>query len=77
MAPEEEFTTDESVCPPLTGFGLSEKEAQLYLHLLKYGHKTPPPLVKALKTYREDVHCTQSRRSENLEDLEYSFGGCK
>ncbi|MGD0171154.1 MAG: helix-turn-helix domain-containing protein [Halobacteriota archaeon] len=42
----------------LIGFGLSEKEAQLYLHLLKYGPKTPSPLAKSLKTYREDVHRT-------------------
>jgi len=42
----------------LTGFGLSEKEAQLYLHLLKYGPKTPSPLAKSLHTYREDVHRT-------------------
>jgi sugar-specific transcriptional regulator TrmB len=43
-------------CP--TGFGLSEKEAQLYLHLLKYGPKTSSPLAKSPKTYREDVHRT-------------------
>jgi sugar-specific transcriptional regulator TrmB len=42
----------------LIEFGLSEKEAQLYLHLLKYGPKTPSPLAKSLKTYREDVHRT-------------------
>jgi sugar-specific transcriptional regulator TrmB len=42
----------------LIGFGLSEKEAQAYLHLLKYGPKTPSPLAKSLKTYREDVHRT-------------------
>lgn len=42
----------------LIGFGLSEKEALLYLHLLKYGPKTLSPLVKSLKTYREDVHRT-------------------
>jgi sugar-specific transcriptional regulator TrmB len=42
----------------LIGFGLSEKEAQLYVHLLKYGPKTPSPLAKSLKTYREDVHRT-------------------
>ncbi|MGZ4864772.1 MAG: TrmB family transcriptional regulator [Halobacteriota archaeon] len=42
----------------LIGFGLSEKEAKLYLHLLKYGPKTPSPLAKSLKTYREDVHRT-------------------
>jgi HTH-type transcriptional regulator, sugar sensing transcriptional regulator len=42
----------------LIEFGLSEKEAQIYLHLLKYGPKTPSPLAKSLKTYREDVHRT-------------------
>jgi sugar-specific transcriptional regulator TrmB len=42
----------------LIGFGLSEKEAGAYLHLLKYGPKTPSPLAKSLKTYREDVHRT-------------------
>ena len=42
----------------LIGFGLSEKEARTYLQLLKYGPKTPSPLAKALKTYREDVHRT-------------------
>src|SRR5512136_2504835 len=42
----------------LIGFGLSEKEAQIYLHLLRYGPKTPSPLAKSLKTYREDVHRT-------------------
>jgi sugar-specific transcriptional regulator TrmB len=52
MATDDEFTRR------LIGFGLSEKEAQLYLHLLKYGPKTPSPLAKSLKTYREDVHRT-------------------
>ena len=52
MATDDEFTTR------LIGFGLSEKEAQLYLRLLKYGPKTPSPLAKSLKTYREDVHRT-------------------
>ena len=42
----------------LIGFGLSEKEAIVYLHLLRYGPKTPSPLAKSLKTYREDVHRT-------------------
>jgi sugar-specific transcriptional regulator TrmB len=42
----------------LIGFGLSEKEAKTYLNLLKYGPKTPSPLAKSLKTYREDVHRT-------------------
>jgi sugar-specific transcriptional regulator TrmB len=48
----EEFTSR------LIAFGLSEKEAMLYLHLLKYGPKTPSPIAKSLKTYREDVHRT-------------------
>ena len=52
MAADDEFTRR------LISFGLSEKEAQLYLHLLKYGPKTPSPLAKSLKTYREDVHRT-------------------
>jgi sugar-specific transcriptional regulator TrmB len=50
-------TDDEFTCR-LIGFGLSEKEAQTYLHLLKYGPKTPSPLAKSLHTYREDVHRT-------------------
>jgi sugar-specific transcriptional regulator TrmB len=52
MAADNEFTSR------LIGFGLSEKEALLYLHLLKYGPKTPSPLAKSLHTYREDVHRT-------------------
>jgi sugar-specific transcriptional regulator TrmB len=52
MATDDEFTTR------LIGFGLSEKEAQTYLHLLKFGPKTPSPLAKSLNTYREDVHRT-------------------
>lgn len=52
MATDDEFTRH------LIEFGLSEKEAQLYTHLLKYGPKTPSPLAKSLKTYREDVHRT-------------------
>jgi sugar-specific transcriptional regulator TrmB len=52
------MTTDDEFTTRLIGFGLSEKEAQLYLHLLKYGPKTPSPLAKSLKTYREDVHRT-------------------
>jgi len=52
MATDDEFTTR------LIGFGLSKKEAQLYLYLLKYGPKTPSPLAKSLHTYREDVHRT-------------------
>ncbi len=52
MATEDEFTSQ------LIEFGLSEKEASLYLHLLKYGPKTPSPLAKSLHSYREDVHRT-------------------
>jgi sugar-specific transcriptional regulator TrmB len=52
MADDSEFITR------LIGFGLSEKEAQLYLHLLKYGAKPPSLLAKSLTTYREDVHRT-------------------
>ncbi|MGZ4852869.1 MAG: TrmB family transcriptional regulator [Halobacteriota archaeon] len=52
------MTTDDEFTHRLTGFGLSEKEAQLYLHLLKYGPKTPSPIAKSMKTYREDVHRT-------------------
>ena len=52
------MTTDEEFTSRLIGFGLSEKEAQTYLRLLKYGPKTPSPLAKSLKTYREDVHRT-------------------
>jgi sugar-specific transcriptional regulator TrmB len=52
------MTTDDEFIPRFISFGLSEKEAQTYLHLLKYGPKTPSPLAKSLKTYREDVHRT-------------------
>jgi glycine/D-amino acid oxidase-like deaminating enzyme len=52
------MTTDDAFTTRLIGFGLNEKEAQTYLHLLKYGPKTPSPLAKSLHTYREDVHRT-------------------
>jgi len=52
MASDDDFITH------LMGFGLTEKEAQCYFYLLKYGPKTPSPLAKSLKTYREDVHRT-------------------
>ncbi len=52
------MTSDNEFTHRLIGFGLSKKEAQLYLHLLKHGLKTPSPLAKSLKTYREDVHRT-------------------
>ena len=48
--------TDDEFTRRLTEFGLSEKEARLYLYLLEYGPKTPSPLAKSLNTYREDVH---------------------
>jgi len=52
MADDSEFLSR------LISFGLSEKEAQVYLHLLKYGPKPPTLLAKSLKTYREDVYRT-------------------
>jgi sugar-specific transcriptional regulator TrmB len=52
------MATDDEFISRLIGFGLSEKEAETYLYLLKYGPKTPTPLAKSLKTYREDVHRT-------------------
>ncbi len=50
--------SDDAFITHLMGFGLTEKEAQCYFYLLKYGPKTPSPLAKSLKTYREDVHRT-------------------
>jgi sugar-specific transcriptional regulator TrmB len=52
------MATDYDFIFRLIGFGLSEKEALLYLQLLKYGPKTPTPLAKSLHTYREDVYRT-------------------
>jgi sugar-specific transcriptional regulator TrmB len=52
MADDSEFITK------LIGFGLSEKEALVYLHLLKYGPKPPSLLAKSLKTYRQDIYRT-------------------
>jgi len=40
----------------LSEFGLGEKEAQLYVHLLKYGPKRAGDLARSLKTYREDAY---------------------
>jgi sugar-specific transcriptional regulator TrmB len=42
----------------LTEFGLSEKEARLYVYLLKYSESTITDLTKRLETYRLDVHRT-------------------
>src|SRR5659263_119541 len=50
--------TDDEFTSRLIGFGLSEKKAHTYLHLIKYGPKTPSPLAKSLHTYLEDVHRT-------------------
>ena len=52
------MTTDDEFTTRLIGFSLSEKEAKTYLHLLRYGPKTPSPIAKSLQTYREDVHRT-------------------
>lgn len=52
------MTTDDEFAHRLIGFGLSEKEARVYLHLIKYGPNTQSRLAKALKTYREDVRRT-------------------
>jgi sugar-specific transcriptional regulator TrmB len=52
------MTTDDEFAHRLIGFGLSEKRALVYLHLLKYGPNTQSRLAKALKTYREDVRRT-------------------
>jgi len=49
---------DSEFLSQLIRFGLSEKEAQLYFHLLKYGPKPSSLLAKSLKRYREDVHRT-------------------
>ena len=52
------MTNDSEFLSRLISFGLSEKEAQLYFHLLKYGPKSPSLLAKSLKTYREDIYRT-------------------
>ncbi|MGZ4903740.1 MAG: TrmB family transcriptional regulator [Halobacteriota archaeon] len=52
------MTDEDDFIAHLMGFGLTEKEAQCYFHLLRYGPKTPSPLAKALHTYREDMHRT-------------------
>ncbi|MGZ4929055.1 MAG: TrmB family transcriptional regulator [Halobacteriota archaeon] len=50
--------SDKAFITHLMDFGLTEKEAQCYFYLLKYGPKTPSPLAKSLKTYREDIFRT-------------------
>ncbi|MGZ4909050.1 MAG: TrmB family transcriptional regulator [Halobacteriota archaeon] len=54
------MSADNEFIERLSVLGLSEKEAQLYHYLLKYGSKTPSMAAKYLKTYREDVHRTLS-----------------
>jgi sugar-specific transcriptional regulator TrmB len=49
---EEEFTRR------LVEFGLSEKEAQTYVHLLKPGPETSSSLAKSLHSYPKDIHGT-------------------
>jgi sugar-specific transcriptional regulator TrmB len=46
----------ETVIQKLREFGLSEKEAQLYVHLLKYGPKRAGDLARSLRTYRLGVY---------------------
>jgi len=52
------MVSDDAFIQRLITFGLGEKEAQLYLQLLKYGPKSPSLMKRSLKTYREDVHRT-------------------
>src|SRR5208337_2718086 len=40
----------------LSEFGLGEKEAQVYMHLFKYGPKRAGDLARSLKTYRLQVY---------------------
>jgi sugar-specific transcriptional regulator TrmB len=42
----------------LSELGLGKKEAQLYVHLLKYGPKRAGDLARSLKTYRLQVYRT-------------------
>jgi sugar-specific transcriptional regulator TrmB len=56
---------DRALIQLLTAFGLNEKEAQLYVHLLRYGPKRAGELARSMKTYREDVY----RRCARLIDI--------
>jgi sugar-specific transcriptional regulator TrmB len=58
-------TVTESIVKMLNDFGLNVKEAQLYVHLLRYGPKRAGDLARSLKTYREDVY----RRCARLIDI--------
>lgn len=55
----------ESIIKMLDDFGLNEKEAQLYVHLLRYGPKRAGDLARSLKTYRLEVY----RRCTRLIDI--------
>jgi O-methyltransferase involved in polyketide biosynthesis len=46
---------DAELITRLISFGLSEKEAHLFLHLFKYGPKSASQLAKSFETHREDV----------------------
>jgi sugar-specific transcriptional regulator TrmB len=52
------MSNDDPFIQRLTEFALSEKEAGVYLQLLKYGPQPAAVVAKRLKTYREDVHRT-------------------
>ena len=49
---------EEELIQELEVFGLNEKEAHLYVILLKYGAKTSGELAKVLNSYRMDVYRT-------------------
>jgi sugar-specific transcriptional regulator TrmB len=49
---------EDELIQELEVFGLSEKEAHLYVMLLKYGAKTSGELAKMLNSYRMDVYRT-------------------
>ena len=50
------LNNEQALTKLLTEFGLGEKEAQLYAHLLKDGPKRAGDLARSLKTYREDAY---------------------
>jgi sugar-specific transcriptional regulator TrmB len=47
---------EQAITKLLSEFGLDEKEAQLYVHVLKHGPKRAGDLARSLKTYREDAY---------------------
>jgi len=49
---------EDELIQELEVFGLNEKEAHLYVMLLKYGSKTSGELAKMLNSYRMDVYRT-------------------